>query len=99
MEILPLRVVEHAVPLCSLPGVKTVAHGEAETQIVHGPLGIGELIDRGRNNPDSTFLELAEVLLKVSQLLTADRSPMATVGEKYCLRLRRKAQGASIHEA
>jgi hypothetical protein len=39
------------------------------------------------------------VLLKVSQLLTADRSPMATVGEKYCLRLRRKAQGASIHEA
>jgi hypothetical protein len=37
------------------------------------------LIDRGRDNLDSTLLEFAEVLLKVSQLLTADRSPVATV--------------------
>ncbi len=99
MKVFPLRVVEHAVPCCNLRCVEPVAHWKAEAQISHGLFGVFELIYRGCDNLDSTLLEFAKVLFEVSQLLTADRSPVATVGKKHSLRLRRKAQGASIYEA
>lgn len=88
-----LPVEESAVPVGDLLGVKPVADRKAESVLSHRLPGVDELIDRGRDDQDFTLLELAKVLLEVSQLLTsAEGSPVSPVDQEHGPLLRRKAQ-------
>jgi len=69
---------------------ETVADGIGDGLGVDHLLRIGLRVDRRDDDADARLLELRAVLLKISQLLMAERSPLAAIDEENRPRARRR---------
>ena len=91
MKVLQLGVIVGTVASREFFGVQAVTHRQAQVLVCDRFLRVGELLHRRCDDQDLTLPELAEMLLEVSQLLTAKPSPVPTVDEQYRPLLRREA--------
>ena len=82
--------------------IQAIGNGEAETEQLHEGSGIGLVIRRQSDHSNPQRLELGQVLLEVSQLLTAMASPVSPIknqdpdAEAQCVGQRHWAAGHRV---
>ena len=83
LEIQLLRFIKPPEKAKGRFRVQAMGHGKGEPQLVDGLLRFRESVHRAREYPHVFGLELVQVSLEVSQLLTAEGSPVSPVEKNH----------------